>query len=99
MNHNQIFGKALRQLRREMRLTQEELGFESEISRTHISLLELGQRSPTFDSLLKISTGLKMELSDFLILLAEKIRPQKMEQRVKLKNEYTTPDMTQEHIE
>lgn len=74
MNHNQIFGKALRQLRREMRLTQEELGFESEISRTHISLLELGQRSPTFDSLLKISTGLKMELSDFLIFLAEKIR-------------------------
>nr|WP_089083291.1 helix-turn-helix transcriptional regulator [Aquitalea magnusonii] len=74
MNHNQIFGKALRQIRREMRLTQEGLGFDSEISRTYISLLELGERSPTLDSLLKISSGLKMELSDFLILIAEKIR-------------------------
>ncbi|WP_081950279.1 helix-turn-helix domain-containing protein [Chromobacterium haemolyticum] len=74
MNHNQIFGKVLRQLRREIRLSQEELGFESEISRTYISLLELGQRSPTLDSLIKISAGLRMDPSDFLILIAEKIR-------------------------
>lgn len=77
MNHNQIFGKVLRQLRREMRLSQEELGFESEISRTYISLLELGQRSPTLDSLIKISAGLRMDPSDFLIFLAKEIRAPK----------------------
>jgi len=71
-----------------MRLTQEGLGFDSEISRTYISLLELGERSPTLDSLLKISTGLKMELSDFLIFLAEKIR---------LINEETLSDHIEKH--
>lgn len=74
MNHNQIFGKALRRIRREMQLSQEEFSFRAEISKSYVSLLELGQRSPTLDSLLKVSFGLKMELSYFLILLAEEIR-------------------------
>lgn len=78
MNHNQIFGKVLRRLRSDMQLTQEGLGFDSEISRTYVSLLELGQRSPTLDSLLKVSFGLKMELSDLLIILAEEFRHEKM---------------------
>lgn len=74
MRHNKIFGKALRRIRREMQLSQEELSFRAEISKSYISLLELGQRSPTLDSLSKISFGLKMELGCLLTLLAEEIR-------------------------
>lgn len=74
MKHNKIFGKTIKKPRSERKLSQQDFGYECEISRTYISLMELGQRSPTLDSLSKISLGLKMELSDFLILLAEEIR-------------------------
>lgn len=81
MKHNKIFGKTIKRLRSDHKLSQQDFGYECEISRTYISLMELGQRSPTLDSLSKISFGLKMELSDFLVLLAEEIRHEKSDKK------------------
>jgi len=40
----QAFGKALREVRKEKGLTQEQLGFEADLQRIYVSKLELGQQ-------------------------------------------------------
>ncbi len=52
------FGKVLRQLRQEAGLTQEQLGFEADLRRTYISILELGQQQPSLSTILKLATAL-----------------------------------------
>ena len=63
INHNKAFGKALRALRKDRGHTQETLAFESGLDRTYVSLLELGSRSPTLDTVLALCTALKISLS------------------------------------
>lgn len=53
------FGKVLRRLRMEAGLTQEELGFEAELRRTYVSILELGQQQPSLTTIIKIAQALK----------------------------------------
>ncbi|MEX3583725.1 MAG: helix-turn-helix transcriptional regulator [Burkholderia sp.] len=55
-SHNRSFGKILRKLRKDRRLSQEALSFEAGLDRTYISLLELGRRFPTLDSLVALSS-------------------------------------------
>lgn len=43
------FGRALRRLRKERGLTQEELGFEADLRRTFVSVLELGSAAANAD--------------------------------------------------
>ena len=38
------FGKVVRQLRKERKLSQEQLGFEADLQRIYVSTLELGQQ-------------------------------------------------------
>lgn len=52
------FGRVLRKLRLEAKLTQEELGFEAELRRTYVSILELGQQQPSLTTVLKLSEAL-----------------------------------------
>lgn len=52
------FGKVLRRLRLEVGLTQEQLGFEAELRRTYVSILELGQQQPSLSSILKLAKAL-----------------------------------------
>lgn len=52
------FGKVLRQLRLEAGLTQEELGFEADLRRTYVSILELGQQQPSLTTILKLAKAL-----------------------------------------
>ncbi|MBP88109.1 MAG: transcriptional regulator [Planctomycetaceae bacterium] len=47
-------GEEIRKARQEAGLTQEQLGFEAGISRQYVSLLELEQKSPTLDVLLRL---------------------------------------------
>lgn len=58
--HNEAFGLTIRELRTAKRLTQEQLAFESGLSRTYISLLELGDRSPTLDSIMILCDALNI---------------------------------------
>ncbi len=52
------FGRVLRQLRQEAGLTQEQLGFESDLRRTYVSILELGQQQPSLTTILKLAKAL-----------------------------------------
>ncbi len=62
-NHNKAFGKVLRSLRKNSGHTQETLAFESGLDRTYVSLLELGSRSPTLDTIMTLCGALNVSLS------------------------------------
>lgn len=62
-NHNKAFGTVLREIRTERRQTQEALAFESGLDRTYISLLELGSRSPTLDTIISLCRALNVSLT------------------------------------
>jgi len=59
----------LRRLRQERGLSQEELAFESGLNRQFVSLLELGERSPSLGSLYKLARGLGLSGSELLAQL------------------------------
>ncbi|OQY49421.1 MAG: transcriptional regulator [Desulfobacteraceae bacterium 4572_87] len=53
-----VFGRVLRQFRKDINFSQEKLSQESGLDRTYISLLERGLRQPTLTSLLKLAAAL-----------------------------------------
>lgn len=61
--YNLAFGRALRVFRKSKGHTQETLGFAAELDRTYISLLELGERSPTLDTIAALCEALGITLS------------------------------------
>lgn len=60
--HNIAFGLALRQLRTEHEppYTQAELALIAGLDRTYISMLELGDRSPTLTTIIALSEALEV---------------------------------------
>jgi transcriptional regulator with XRE-family HTH domain len=59
-------GKIIRQGRRAKKLSQAELGSASGLARNYISRLELGDSSPTVDSLSRIARALDEPVSSLL---------------------------------
>lgn len=66
-----MLGDEIRKARITAGLTQEELAFRSRLSRNYISLLELNQKSPTFDTLLSVCAALGVRAS-VLVAKAER---------------------------
>ncbi len=66
MELSEAFGKVLRKHRLRSEMTQEELGFEANIRRTFISLLELGHQQPTLKTIFKLANALNIS-PDILI--------------------------------
>jgi transcriptional regulator with XRE-family HTH domain len=64
-------GSAIRFLRQERNLTQEELGRRAEIHPTWISQIERGRVNPTFSNLRRVSRGLEVSLPDLAGLAEE----------------------------
>ena len=60
------FGNVLRRLRLEAGLTQEKLGFEAELRRTYVSILELGEQQPSLTTILKIANALGCSGQDLI---------------------------------
>ena len=54
------FGVVLRRMRIDAGLTQEQLGFEAELRRTYVSVLELGQQQPSLTTIVKLARALKI---------------------------------------
>jgi transcriptional regulator with XRE-family HTH domain len=52
------FGKVLRRLRTEAGYTQEQFGFEADLRRSYVSILELGQQQPSLGTILKLAKAL-----------------------------------------
>lgn len=67
------FGKVLRKLRLQAGLTQEQLGFEADLRRTYVSLLELGQQQPSLTTILKLAAALNQSANDLVGLVEGEI--------------------------
>jgi transcriptional regulator with XRE-family HTH domain len=59
----------LAEKRKEIGLSQEKLGFEAEMDRSFISLLERGMRSPTLDTLIRLGKVLDVSLTQLSIAI------------------------------
>ncbi|MCZ2074180.1 MAG: helix-turn-helix domain-containing protein [Bryobacterales bacterium] len=58
------FGQALRKLRTERDLSQEELALECDFDRTYISLLERGLQSPTLRAMIRLCRVLEVSFTE-----------------------------------
>lgn len=70
------FGKVIRELRVKAGLTQEQLGFEADLRRTFISILELGRQQPTLTTIMKLATALNTTATD-IVARVEELRDEK----------------------
>jgi transcriptional regulator with XRE-family HTH domain len=64
----------VRHFRAQREFSQEELGDEADLDRTYVSGVERGERNPSLESLLRISDGLGIRLSE-LAAYAESVKP------------------------
>jgi transcriptional regulator with XRE-family HTH domain len=64
-------GRAIRQLRTERGLSQEEIGLRAEIHPTWISHLESGRNNPAWGSVRRIAAALGVRLSELAALAEE----------------------------
>lgn len=64
-NIRKKFGKRVRFLRKSIKLSQEDLGFKSDIHRTYIGAVERGEQNISLDNIYKLSKALKVKMKDF----------------------------------
>ena len=57
-------GMRIRYLRKQRKMSIEDLALESEINRNYLSDLERGTRNPSIDIIAKISIGLKVTIEE-----------------------------------
>lgn len=74
--HNLALGRVLREQRIKLGLSQQNLAMISGLDRTYISLLELGQKSPTLQTMYALCRALNITFPDFAnwidgVLIAE----------------------------
>jgi transcriptional regulator with XRE-family HTH domain len=60
------FGRAIRDLRRHRGISQEQLGFDSDLHRTYIGGIERGERNPSLQNILRIADALGVSASELL---------------------------------
>lgn len=65
-NINKAFGKHLRKLRTDRKLSQEELAFYADLHRTYIGQIERGEKNITLKNLEKIANSLSISLKDLM---------------------------------
>ena len=56
------FGKIIRELRKKKDISQEELGFRSNLHRTYIGMIERGEKNITLENIDKIAKGLDVSM-------------------------------------
>lgn len=59
-------GLKIKLLRNKINISQEELGFRADVSKTQIGLIERGESSPTIDTLAQIAQALEISLVDLV---------------------------------
>ena len=60
-----LFGIRIKELRKNLKLSQEELAERANISAKYLSRIEMGQQFPSIDMLERLAGTLKVELKDF----------------------------------
>jgi transcriptional regulator with XRE-family HTH domain len=61
-----MLGEEIRKARTKVGLTQEKLAFKAGISRQYVSLLELDEKSPTVDMLLRLCKAMNASAADII---------------------------------
>ena len=51
-----------------LQISQEELGYKSDLHYTHIGAIERGEKNWSIDTLVKVAKGLKVTVNDLLVL-------------------------------
>jgi transcriptional regulator with XRE-family HTH domain len=67
-------GAAIRQLRKNRDLTQEALAHEAQVTVSHLSTIERGQSNPTWGTIKRIASALKVEMGE-LASLTDQLEP------------------------
>ncbi len=60
------FGRVLQEMRKQLSLSQEELGFQSGYHRTYISFLERGLKSPSLATIMDLAATLRIPASELI---------------------------------
>ena len=60
------FGGLVKQHRTRLGISQEELGFRSNLDRTYISGIERGVRNPSLTAIVSLANGLDLTISELL---------------------------------
>lgn len=63
-----LIGNQIRQLRKERGLSQEELGYKSDLHYTHIGAIERAEKNWSIETLIKVAGGLNVSVNDLLVL-------------------------------
>lgn len=66
MEASKAFGLAIRLLRTTKGWTQEQLGFEADLTRAYISSIELNQKEPSITTIAKLAQAFGMTLSEMM---------------------------------
>ncbi len=72
-NHDAL-GRAVFEARARRGLSQEELGFRSKLHRNYVGAVERGEINPTFKTLLALTRGLALPLSELIGLYERNVR-------------------------
>ncbi len=59
-------GQRIKELRRGLDITQEELAFKVEIDRSYMGFLERGERNPTLSTLVRLARALRVSLRELV---------------------------------
>ena len=73
-SHNLAFGQTIRERRKAKNLSQEALAFDAGFDRTYISLLELGSKSPTLDTIMALCRALDIEFAQLALRVQAIVR-------------------------
>lgn len=68
-NIEKAFGQVIRELRLERNLSQEKLSELSALDRSYVSEIERGEKTASIRTLYKLSQGLEISLSEFVLKL------------------------------
>lgn len=60
------FARALKSIRTEKGLTQEQVAYAAKVHRTYIAFLEGGRKQPSIDAVFKIANGLDIKPSELI---------------------------------
>ena len=82
MISKQKLGSRIQELRKNLNITQQELGELCEISYKYLGNIERGRENPTFETLSKIAKGLKIELWELFIFDHLDENPEKLKNEI-----------------
>jgi len=70
---NKIVGRVIREVRNSKKLSQETLSGLSGMARTHLSMIETGDKQPNFETIWKVAEALDLKPSQLVKMIEDEI--------------------------